>query len=234
MDRWVQILLSKQEVLSAIERALDQNFIDNLRKRHPNVQIDSKIRGYVGEIAFKKWMKKNGIHFNSCNRLDESGTMDIDFIFKSEGKTTELELKTSLLPDADQYLENFVQKRDIKLIRRGNEPIEKLHADIHVQFAFNQLRLRKDQWLKEREINLKSDPLVIYDQIAAHRYCRDTYFIGWIDKNSLVQQIQSKAKHLQKWKYGKREFWTCNLQSESKKPQELVSYLKELTKDKTE
>lgn len=49
MDSWIHLPLSKTEVLQALKQAVEHDFIDNLRSRHPNVTLDSKLRGYVGE-----------------------------------------------------------------------------------------------------------------------------------------------------------------------------------------
>ncbi|MEQ8908020.1 MAG: hypothetical protein RIC95_02420 [Vicingaceae bacterium] len=240
---WVHIPLQKAEVMQALEQALQHNFIDNLRNRHPNVAFDSKLRGYVGEIAFRKWLKQNDIRNFSCNHADEASGMDVDFLFEKEGRPIELELKTSLIPDADETFETIAEKRDIKLIRRGNQTVEELKGDVHVQLFFKQLRLRKDEWLKSRR-NLSgferpmdsSTPLrghggiavdKIYQEFAAFRYETDTYLAAWIDKPTLIKQLNAKHTKQQKWKYGKREFWCCNLRKEAKPISKLVEYLKD-------
>jgi len=51
----LNINLTKEDVIQAITKAKEEIFIDNLRDRHINVQFDSKLRGYIGEIALKKW-----------------------------------------------------------------------------------------------------------------------------------------------------------------------------------
>lgn len=240
MSQAVNILLTKEEVMTCLAQALNQNFIDNLRNRHPNVALDSKLRGYVGELAFKKWMKQHEIEFSNSNIHDESSGMDIDFVFETSKRRIELELKTSMLPDADATIQCAMQRRDIKLIKRGNQRIEDLKSDVHVQIIFKQLRVRKDEWLKKRPTRLlprrKSRSMThtsldddflekIYQDFAAFRYESDTYLVGWIDKPTLIQQIKNKAEHMQKWKYGMREFWTCNMLREANKPIELVDYL---------
>lgn len=233
MNQAVNIPLNKQEILSCLKKAIHKNFIDNLRHRHPNVALDSRLRGYVGELAFRKWMLENGISFSDSNLQDESSGMDIDFVFTTSSKQLELELKTSLLPDADATIACTMKRRDIKLIKRGNQKIEGLKSDIHVQIIFKQLRIRKDEWLKKRKVismsSCASDIDItlenIYQELAAFRYETDTYLVGWIDKITLINQIQNKPIPQQTWKYGMREFWTCNLHRESKKPIELVQYL---------
>ncbi len=226
MSEIVDIPLSKEEILTALHTALQQNFIDNLRNRHPNVALDSKLRGYVGEIAFKKWAKSHNIEFKESNIKDYSSGMDIDFVYEVGSKRMEVELKTSLIPDVDQDLLEMMNRRDIKLIRRKDKTIEGLDGDIHVQIAFKQLRLRKDDWLKKQTIQFDSKLEEVYEQLAAFRYETDTFLIGWIDKAELIQQINEKPQHLQKWKYGMREFWCCNLERDAKEPLSLVTYLK--------
>lgn len=228
MNNPIQIKLSRHEVTTALEQALSQNFIDNLRKRHPNVALDSKLRGYVGELAFKKWAKQKGIIFKKSNIKDYSSGMDIDFIYERKNQSRlNIELKTSLIPDVDRDLIELMKRRDIKLIRRQSKSIEELDGDVHVQIIFKQLRLRKDDWLKKQNINLNSSIATIYDQLAAFRYEADCFLVGWIDKDTLVQQLNAKSEFLKNWKYGKREFWICNLQKEAKEPELLISYLKD-------
>lgn len=225
MYNLVNIPLQKNEVMSALEQALENNFLDNLRNRHPNVQLDSKLRGYVGELAFSKWMTQHGISFESSNQVEEESGMDIDFQFHGNNKILQIELKTSLIPDADETLEEVLRKRDIKLIRRGEQAIEDLKGDIHVQFFFTQLRIRKDEWLKKQAIKVNEPLEVIYQKLAAYRYETDTYFARWIAKEELIQQIKQKPRHLQQWKYGQRTFWCCNLLKEAREPGKLVNYL---------
>ena len=62
--------------------AKEQNFIDNLRDRHVNVQFDSKLRGYIGEIALKKWFLENNIKITTTNYFEEDIGIDVDFEYK--------------------------------------------------------------------------------------------------------------------------------------------------------
>ncbi|MFN0082477.1 MAG: hypothetical protein ACKVOM_08150, partial [Ferruginibacter sp.] len=58
------ISLTDQEIKQVMEKALTQLFIskrDNLRNRHPNIQYDCILRGYIGEFAITKWMQQAGI-----------------------------------------------------------------------------------------------------------------------------------------------------------------------------
>lgn len=54
---FINIKLSKEEVLSCMQKAREQSFLNNLRYRHPNVQFDCKVRGYVGELSLKNGLK---------------------------------------------------------------------------------------------------------------------------------------------------------------------------------
>jgi len=225
MDSWIQIPLTKDEVLQALQQALENTFIDNLRYRHPNVALDSKLRGYVGEVAFKKWLLEHGITALESNLMNESSAMDIDFLIHQGQEDIQLELKTSLIPDADETFERVAKRRDIKLIRRGSKGVEHLEGDVHVQLFYKQLRIRKDEWLKKQNINLKSNLEKLYDKLAAFRYEKDTYLAAWIDKKTLIKQINEKPSHLQLWKYGQRKFWCCNIHRDAKKPISLIDFL---------
>lgn len=222
----IRIELEKEEILLAVNRAKNHNFKDNLRYRHPNVSFDSKLRGYIGEIAVKKWLNSYGIIVSTENYVEDGCFIDIDLLYRGKTKTLDLELKTSLIPDADENLENVIKNRDIKLIRRGNNCIEELKSDVHIQIFFKQLSVKKDKWLKQFEINIEEiSAEEIYSCFAADRYRTDTYLCAWIDKETLCSQIASKKLSDQKWNFGMREFWTCKLSKDAKKPVELIEFL---------
>ncbi len=224
----VQIAVSEAQILKAIELSKQQLFIDNLRNRAINVAFDSKVRGYVGEIALKEWFNQNGIDFSLTNHFDRKSSMDVDFLYQGNKQMYEIELKTSLVPDQDRTIEEAICQRDLKLIKRGNQPIAALKSDIHIQLMYNQRRAAKDLWLEQQaEITKKTTLEEIYDQLACYRYLTDAYLIGWIDKPTLIQQIEQKPTKRQTWKYGQREFWTCSLKSEIKPMQSLITFLKE-------
>jgi hypothetical protein len=224
----LKIAVTEELIHAAINQAKEQLFVDNLRNRSINVAFDSKIRGYIGELAVKLWFEEKGINFSTTNQLNRKSNMDVDFLYQGKSKAYEIELKTSLIPDQDRTIEEAICQRDIKLIRRGNDSIQQLKSDIHIQLFFKQRRAAKDEWLeKQPAIELKFSNELIYEQLACYRYITDTYLIGWIDKPALIEQIESKSTHRRTWKYGQREFWTCNLRSEIKPIQSLISYLKE-------
>lgn len=225
-DQVVKISISEEEVKNAILLSQSKLFIDNLRGRHPNVSFDSKIRGYVGEIGLKKWFSQNGIDIQTQNYFDDGLGMDIDFSFKG----LDIELKTSLIPDIDENLENVFNRRDIKIIKREPE-IEKLKGDIHIQIYFEQLTKKKDSWLKSQDIDLEStDVDYLYKSILGKSYLEKTFLFSWIDKKTLVERIKSLPAHKRTWSFGMREFWSCPLK-DSLSSQELIKYLGE--KDKS-
>ena len=130
----INLSLTKDEILECLCKTQKMNFLDNLRKRHPNVQFDCKLRGYIGEIAIKKWFSSNGIEIEATDYLPDGDSIDIDFIIAH----TNIELKTSLIPDRDGDLEGVLDNRDIKLIRRNGQSIEELKGDVHMQIYYQQ------------------------------------------------------------------------------------------------
>jgi hypothetical protein len=155
----------------------------------------------------------------------EDDQVDIDFFYKGKN----MELKTSLVPDADQTIQNAVLNRDLKLIKREGK-IENLRGDIHLQVFFNQKRKAKDNWLKTLKIDfISKDPKIIYNSICAWRYKEDMFFVGWIDKSTLIERIHSLLEQERTWTFqkSKREFWTCKIQN-CHKPSELIDYLKSI------
>lgn len=222
----IKLELTKEDVFSCINKTQQNNFIDNLRYRHINVQFDCKLRGYIGEIAINKWFTQYGIELEKTNYLNDGDNIDIDFLVK--GKS--VELKTSLTPDIDENLNNVILRRDIKLIKRGNETIEQLRGDIHMQIYYTQKRQKKDSWLKLQNININSDDHeYLFNAFLANRYMETTFFIAWIDKPSLIAHINSLPDNQKYWSFpnSQRLFWNCKLQI-SRKPLELISYINDL------
>lgn len=220
----VNIRLSKEEVLSCIKKAKENSFLDNLRYRHPNVQFDCKLRGYVGEYAITKWFVENGIIIETTDYLEDGDSIDIDFLIVGKN----IELKTSLIPDSDNDIGTVIEKRDIKLIRRGCQTIEELKGDVHMQVYYKQRTRAKDNWLKKQTIDLNNNDLeYLYDSFRADAYLNTTFFVAWIDKPTLVKMINTLPISQRCWSFkgSKRQFWRCPLK-ESKKPIELINYLK--------
>lgn len=219
----IRLDVSKEDVVYSLQKAKEHNFIDNLRDRHINIQFDSKLRGYIGEIALKKWFLKNDIEMEATNYYDEEYGMDIDFEFKG----FEIELKTSLIPDMDKNLENVIKHRDLKIIRRTRK-IDELKGDIHIQIFYDQLTNKKDEWLKKQDINIDSeDHEYLFDKFLGKSYLDNTFLVAWIDKNTLSKRMSKLKGYEKSWRFEKRRFWVCNL-TDCFPPNDLINYLKKL------
>ena len=220
------IAVTDEEIKLVMEKARTQLFIskrDNLRNRHANIQYDCILRGYIGEFAITKWMNAKGIFFDKANYREDGETIDVDFLYKGKN----IELKTSLLPDTDYTLENAIANRDIKLIKR-EEGIENLKGDIHLQIFFYQRRFAKDEWLAGRIINIEeADIDELFHKMLARCYRNTTYFVAWMDKPTLIKNINELPKAEQEWSFknSQRQFWNCKV-SQSKKPEDLPNFLK--------
>lgn len=228
LEHVIHLPLTEAEILDSIQKAIENTNIselDNLRFRHPNIRFDCMLRGYLGEFAIQKWLKENGIEIEKTNLILEDDRVDIDFVYKGKN----LELKTSLVPDADKTIENAILNRDIKLIKR-EESIENLRGDVHLQVFFNQKRKAKDDWLKTLNVDFSSrDPKIIYQALSARRYKEDMLFVGWIEKKALADRINSLSPKDRTWTFqkAKREFWACKIK-DCHQPSDLIGYLKSI------
>ncbi len=219
----IALPVTEADVKQAIQQALAHHFIDNLRHRSPNVAFDSKLRGYVGEIALKNWFRSQGIDVTTRNYIPDGANIDIDFAYHG----LDIELKTSLVPDADQTLENAFARRDLKLICRGKPSVAYLKGDVHVQIFYNHRRKQKDTWLQAQRIPLESKNVeTIYDAILGKSYIRHTYLFGWIDKATLVKRLEAMPATQRTWAYAQRTFWKCPLSS-CFPPDQLIAYLQQ-------
>lgn len=220
------IPITETEIKLVMEKARNQLFIskrDNLRDRHENIQYDNILRGYIGEYAITKWINQQAIFFDQSNYRADGETIDVDFLYKGKN----IELKTSLIPDADLTLENAIAKRDIKLIKRESR-IEQLRGDIHLQIFFDQRRLAKDEWLASRLIDIEEAAIdELYDRMLARCYKNTVYFVGWIDKLTLIENINKLSVADQTWSFknSQRNFWNCRV-AHSNKPTDLPNFLK--------
>ncbi len=217
--------LADEEIKWVMQRAREHFAIanrDNLRNRHINVQYDCILRGYIGEFAMRKWLEENDIVLTATNFRNDYDNIDIDFFYKGKN----IELKTSLVPDGDLTIEKSISLRDIKLIKR-EERIEDLRGDIHLQIYFNQKRKAKDEWLQAQAVNIEGDNInMLFEKLLCRCYRNTIYFVGWIDKVSLVEEINALPAIKQTWTFAnaKRVFWNCKI-SESKKAIDLTQYL---------
>lgn len=222
----VNIHLTKLEIMDCIKKTVSVQFLDNLRHRHPNIQFDCKLRGYVGELAIKKWFEANDIKITATDYLEDGDSIDIDFIISEKN----IELKTSLIPDGDITMQEVINNRDIKLIRRGEQKIEDLRGDIHMQVYYNQRTKAKDNWLREQQIDLSiKDYEYLYNSFLAKAYLNTTFFVAWIDKPTLVNYINQLPNNQRCWSFkgSQRFFWKCPIKY-SRQPIELIEYLKKM------
>ncbi len=220
----IKLSITEATILNATEKARQQIiFHDNLRKREPIIQLDSKIRGYIGEVGLKAWFASHDIHFAKANTMKTAGNMDIDLVYETKNQTLHLEVKTSLVADKDRNWDDILRNRDIKLIRRKNQKIEELTGDLHLQIYFYGHRKKRDNFLKSLNLNLNIPINELYEKMQLQHYLNNTYFIGWIDKPTLIQQINHKSRKT--WAFAKREFWLCNLGKDAKKPIDILEYL---------
>ena len=223
------IALTDDEIKLVMEKARAQLFIskrDNLRTRHANIQYDCILRGYIGEFAITKWINEQGIFFDKANYIADGENIDVDFLYNGKN----VELKTSLIPDTDFTIENAIENRDIKLIKRENE-INDLKGDIHLQVFFNQRRMAKDEWLAKRIVNIEEAEIdELFDKMLARCYRNSTCFVGWIDRQTLIENINVLSDKDKTWSFkdSKRQFWSCKV-AKSKKPTELPNFLKSIS-----
>lgn len=227
----IELNIEHKEIIVALKNALEHSFLDNLRNRSSLVQLDSKIRGYIGEISIKNWFSKKGIHFEKTNYFDEYVGMDSDFIYYNNGSEIIVELKTSLIPDVWKNLDITLDNADIKIIKR-TEKIEDLHGDFHIQIYFNKLRKERDSFLNSLRMNGINEYSAeeLFETMKLDEY--KTFFVTWIDKKTLISYINNLIKKniSPTWTFGYRFFWKCPIKEIGKNPIDIINALKEYKK----
>ena len=206
--------------------AKNTTFIDNLRKRNKFVSFDSKVRGFLGEIAITNLLINSGIKINDINKLNEGENEDIDIFVSNEfSSNIKIEIKTSLFPDKWQTIDELIENADIKIIRREKSFYD-IKADVYIQIYFNFYRQKRDEFLKSlsgEPSDYSVDALIdLLDLSSLHEI-----IIAWKDKNSLQKDLSQMKNKI--WAYSMREFWRCPLKT-SNSPLELVSFLQNLKK----
>jgi hypothetical protein len=227
----VSLPVTPDIILQAIEKAQHCHFLNNLRQRHPNIEFDCKVRGFIGEMVFRNWLALHGIYFQHTNYLADSTGIDVDFVYPYADKTLNLEPKTSLIPDQWRNLPTCIDKGDIKLIRRGKQSIAQLQGDLHVQIYFRQRRNAKDKWLAQQKVDLHNwKPHTLYEFLLGRAYLDNIFLVGWIDTPALVQHLGELPLAESTWQFSGsgRKFWKCNIARQAQRPVELISYLQGL------
>jgi len=198
-----------ENLKEALVKALQQNFSDNLRNRNQFVKLDSKIRGYLGEILICEILSNNNISVINTGVSGEDET-DIDIVLANDRhRDLKMEVKTSLIPDAWGDLGNVFNKGDIKIIQR-EEDYRDIKSDFHVQIYFNKLTKRRDSFL-EGIVGEVED--YNHDQLIDVMKLRELqhFFVAWIDKNTLIQKLDSREHANRKWRFSSRTFWSCEI-----------------------
>ena len=238
LDDCIKLKITESEICEIIRLifAKDFNKRDNLRDRHSN--------------ALKKGFKTCGIEFVKSDYMsDDSGNIDIDLLFQTKTKAISLEVKTSLVPDylekvaqdnIDKRIQSVINGCDIKLIKRNNESFTDLKGDIHLQIYFADYTKKKDKFLESKIILALNKEFQTIDDsvdylakeiskaIYAEFYIERTFFVGWIDKETLIKQLEHKQHNQQTWTFpnSKRFFWTCKSKDEARKPIDKIEKLK--------
>jgi len=222
----IKLQITEIDIKNALSKAMQQKFIDNLRYRPKTVQLDCKIRGYLGEIALKNWFANNQIYFDKTNYVPDGFEMDIDLAYNANGRIYNIEIKTSLVPDSYLTLENSLKRCDIKLIKRTPK-VEDLKADIHIQIYFDFLRKQRDTFLSNQLPEWENSESV-YNAFNLESYINNTYFVAWIDKPTLLKQINSVPESQRTWTFmnAQKDFWKCNIQQNAKNPNDIIQYIK--------
>lgn len=224
LSDFINLPLTRNEVGNALIKAVNTEFvgIDNLRNRARMVTLDCKVRGYIGEIALRKWFETYNVTFERADFYDDDSNMDIDLLYIGQ-RPYNFEVKTSLVPDSYQNLTGVIQRADIKIIKRTNE-IETVSGDVHIQIYFDFLRKLRDNELKSLPQNM-TDLRQIYTSMKLDDYIGNTYFVAWIDKPSLIQFINSQTRKTWTFPYAKRDFWRCPIGYIAKKPVDIIPYI---------
>ena len=225
---FIQLPVDRKVIAAALVKAInaDNVGIDNLRYRPRMVRLDCKVRGYIGEVALRNWFANYNIHFDKIDYFDDDTNMDIDMVYEGHNDSYDIEVKTSLVPDAYHNMTGVIQRADIKIIKR-TDSINSVSGDIHIQIYFDFLRKERDTKLRNLNQSI-NDPRAIYEQMELDNYINNTYFVAWIDKPSLINYINNLSYKTWTFPYAKKDFWKCPIGSIAKKPIEIINYINNL------
>ena len=197
------------------------DFIDNLRDRATFVKLDSKIRGYLGEIGVNRFLTANGITILETDSYDSQSSEDKDILVQNDFRQCVLEIKTSLIPDVWGTLEEVLKRADIKIIKRESD-YHFIKADFHLQIYFNQYRKKRDEFLK----NIPGSPLNYnLNEIIEVMELKELkqMFVAWVSKTDLIAYLDKQV--IKTWHFMYRDFWKCPL-TLSKDPRLLIDTIK--------
>ncbi|MFN0083033.1 MAG: hypothetical protein ACKVOM_10995 [Ferruginibacter sp.] len=115
------------------------------------------------------------------------------------------------------------------MIKREDD-INSLRGDIHLQIFFDQRRKAKDEWLASRMIDIEEAGIdELFDKMLARCYRNSVYVVGWIDKPTLIAEIEKLNLADRTWSFkdSQRLFWNCKITA-SNKPATLPVFIKGL------
>ena len=229
--------ITKQDILDSIEKAhKSKNFIDNLRDREGIIKFDCKVRGYVGEIGIKKLLKKYKIAYADGD-VPTTFTSDVDLKIDGVVKTYTAEIKTSLVPASwshrgtEVFISKCISNGDIKIFRTYDtqQPCD-LNRDIYIQIYFREVKDEREAFLTQLIAQhpdiLDSDNYndeKIYELFNYHSLIENTFFVAWIDKTRLVEQLNKMPEKDRTWTTDKRVFWHCRVLT-SQPPSKMILF----------
>lgn len=222
----IRLEIDRTDIISAIHSAKNHQFLDNLRDRSPIVSFDSKVRGYLGEIAIKKWLIAHNIDQFRRNRINEY-SCDIDLDIISNNKSISCEIKTSKIPDRNANLNSVINCCDIKIIKRNADVM--VDRDMYIQIYYEKLTKDHDNFLirtyNATGIDSNADENIIYDTYHYSEYINHAYFVAWDYKEHIESRILALPQERRTYRIGRRVFFTCKIR-ESNAPISLIEYIR--------
>lgn len=221
--------VSKEVILLAIRQAIRQeDFLDNLRNRDPIVRLDSRIRGYIGELCIRGYLHKNGITVEP-HTAPRPNTCDVDIAVRTKTGILQGEIKTSNLPAFAPTLEQAVNACDIKIIRRDPRQTD-IDRDFYIQIYFTFSTQARDAHLKQlcrdNGNTIPRNAEEIYRLYHYEVYRDHTYFVAWNDKHTIESTLSAMPEQERTYQFGKRTFWTCKIH-QSRPPASIIRYFSE-------
>lgn len=238
-DKIVILNISIGDVFVAIDKAKQMTFIDNLRNRAPTVQFDCKVRGYLGEIGIMKWLNSFNIRCWSGSANLDVFSSDVDLNIRGMQKDYIAEIKTSAKPDnwttigisTDKVLlQSCLEKGDIKIYARQADYRTDLNRDLYVQVYYGIKTKAHDAVINGLYLSnpsfLSYSANDLFGLFHMEEYLENIYFVGWIDKNSIIQRLDSLDPNDRMYSTGgNKMFWCCGLK-DAYPPSYLINYLR--------
>lgn len=222
----IRLDVEKKDIIEAISLAKEKRFSDNLRRRTDIVSFDSKVRGYLGEIAIRKWFVSQGITDFKSNMLGES--CDIDLTIFYNNSSFSCEVKTSKIPEFTKgEIDNIIRECDIKIIKRYDNVM--VDRDIYIQIYYNLFTKAHDAELEQKfsqtEVGETATAEEIYNTYNYERYLTGVFFYAWDNKENIERRLNSLLPNQRTYTISKRTFFVCKLK-DSLAPIDIVNYIK--------